>query len=149
MYYICNLLSKLSFLKFGPLSTTCYVCTYQNSLVVSDDFLKTYQEYTERKTKKRKKSEKMPTRKSPFSLQVSALRRIGSLFKTTCQNVTEEVIACLDQEYQHLSYAQLKALKTSLLCVPVAQIQKCFFVDTAYFFHERIVIECLVILTYF
>ena len=91
----------------------------------------------------------MPTRKSPFSLQVSALRRIGSLFKTTCQNVTEEVIACLDQEYQHLSYAQLKALKTSLLCVPVAQIQKCFFVDTAYFFHERIVIECLVILTYF
>ena len=123
---------------------------YQNSLVVSDDFLKTYQEYTETKTKKdRKKSEKMPTRKSPFSLQVSALRRIGSLFKTTCQNVTEEVIACLDQEYQHLSYAQLKALKTSLLCVPVAQIQKCFFVDTAYFFHERIVIECLVILTYF
>ena len=122
---------------------------YQNSLVVSDDFLKTYQEYTETKTKKkRKKSEKMPTRKSPFSLQVSALRRIGSLFKTTCQNVTEEVIACLDQEYQHLSYAQLKALKTSLLCVPVAQIQKCFFVDTAYFFHERIVIECLVILTY-
>ena len=122
---------------------------YQNSLVVSDDSLKTYQEYSERKTKKeRKKSEKMPTRKSPFSLQVSALRRIGSLFKTTCQNVTEEVIACLDQEYQHLSYAQLKALKTSLLCVPVAQIQKCFFVDTAYFFHERIVIECLVILTY-
>ena len=86
----------------------------------------------------------MPARKSPFSLQVSALRRIGLLFKTTCQNVTEEVIACLDQEYQHLSYAQLKALKTSLLCVPVAQIQKCFFVDTAYFFHERIVIECLV-----
>ena len=101
------------------------------------------------KQKREKKSEKMPTRKSPFSLQVSALRRIGSLFKTTCQNVTEEVIACLDQEYQHLSYAQLKALKTSLLCVPVAQIQKCFFVDTAYFFHERIVIECLVILTYF
>ena len=86
----------------------------------------------------------MPARKSPFSLQVSALRRIGLLFKTSCQNVTEEVIACLDQEYQHLSYAQLKALKTSLLCVPVAQIQKCFFVDTAYFFHERIVIECLV-----
>lgn len=86
----------------------------------------------------------MPERKKPLNLQSSALRRIGLLFKTTCQSVTQEIITCLDQKYQELSYAQLKALKVSLLSDPVSQVQKCFFVDTAYFFQERIVIECLV-----
>ncbi len=86
----------------------------------------------------------MPARKKPSSLQSLSLRRIGLLFKATCQRVSEELLANLIQQYQHLSYVQLKTLKTSFLCDPIAQIQKCFFVDTAYFFQEQIVIECLV-----
>lgn len=87
---------------------------------------------------------KMPERKKPSSLQSLALRRIGQLFSSTCQDITKEVIHCLNQDYAYLSFAQLKAKKSTLLCDSITQIQNCFFVDTAYYFHERIFLECLV-----
>lgn len=86
----------------------------------------------------------MPARKKPPSLQSSSLRRIGSLFKNTCQSITEGIIVTLLQVHDNVSYAHLKALKHDLLSDPVSQIQKCFFVDTPYYFHKQIVIECLV-----
>ena len=86
----------------------------------------------------------MPARKRPNSLQNSALRRIGLLFKSTCHKVCDHVLSCLEFQSQNLSFAQLKALKTSLLSEPITQIQECFFLNTAHFFHEQIVIECLV-----
>ena len=88
----------------------------------------------------------MPARKKPSTLQSFALRRIGGLFKTTVQVVTEEINNVLDHEI-HMSFAHWKSFRASLLCEPVAQIQKCLFMDTAYYFHEQILIECLVSFT--
>ena len=56
-------------------------------------------------------------------------------------------MAVLEREGIKLSFAQAKALKSSLLSDPLTQIQQCFFVDTAYYFHEHILIECLVALS--
>ena len=87
---------------------------------------------------------KMPARKKPLTLQSLSLRCIGSLFKHTCHSVTQEILDHLAIHESHLSFSHLKALKTTLLSEALSQIQQCFFMDTAHYFHKEILNECLV-----
>ncbi len=70
------------------------------------------------------------------------------MFKTTVNNVVEDILERLHEAEsgQGLSFVQLRSLKMYLLSEPITQIQTCFFVDTAHYFHDRIVKECLVML---
>ena len=86
----------------------------------------------------------MPARKKPLTLQTSCLRCIGGLFRSTCHCVTQEILDHLAIHESHLSFSHLKSLKTTLLSEALTQIQQCFFMDTAHYFHKEILVECLV-----
>ena len=86
----------------------------------------------------------MPARKKPLTLQTLSLKCIGGLFKNTCHIVTQEILDHLAIHESKLSYSHLKALRTTLLSEANCQIQQCFFIDTAHYFHKEILVECLV-----